>query len=659
MATFRSDSSSATTMTVTLTETGRSGNNVTMLVNWSVTTGSQTSLGASSDRTLYIYRSTGTLLGSAVIKDNVDWLKSKTYSGNFSITFSVGTTQSGTWNIYIQTSDNGTQSCIWTNRSYCTDFGMSWSTYYTSVTAATSVSASPSLAESVITVSWSGASAGTNNPIKEFQVHMSYSDNGTTWSAYSLVATGIGGSYPHYITSENRGRQFKFKIHTVPTNYGSNAVSAETNVVTRNRIPSVPVSPSVSVSSVAAGTAISVSFTPSTDADNNLAGYEVALKNSSGTWYNSGEIIGTGGAAATYIDIDTTGWASGNSWSFFVRAYDSLGVRSNYSSTGTALVTIGGAPSIPLNIKYNGGTGAYTESPVTLSWDTPASTFGLSYTYELRLGVWNGTGYDYSSTIDKGTSTSHSWTISGYTRGQRLYAQVRAVNSVGSSAWAGNSIDLFYNQIPATPTLIFPKSGSTIYNTSPRIGYLYGTDADGQSVLGSVTLDGITKDANDSAWSRTGRQTTAVQSLVRGWTLTPDNYTVTARGNDGLVNSSQTQRTFTVASPSWTDSTITPKVTPMKAAHINEIRTALENVYNYYNLSAPTWTDTIEVGGQIKAIHVSELRTAIEAIRTYVNGFDTGTSKNIAAFSWTDSSLANKRIKAVHMTELRNAITLL
>ena len=383
------------------------------------------------------------------------------------------------------------------------------------------------------------------------------------------------------------------------------------------------------------------------------------MKNSSGAWYNSGTVVGSGSVGDTYVDIDTTGWTSGVSWSFYVRAYDGLGVRSNYSSTGTAFVTIGGAPSNPRNIKYNGEYGAYSESPVVISWDAPATTYGLPYTYEIKLGVWNGSIWEFSTPIDKGTSTSHSWTISGYDRGQKLYVNIRAVNSVGSSDWVGNGITLNYNQIPTTPTLVFPKSSSTIYNTNPRIGFLYGTDADGQPVLGSVTLDGITKDANDSAWSRTGSQTTAIQTLVKGWTLIPDSYTVTAKINDGLVNSSQTQRTFTVASPNWTDSTIIPKVTTVKATHINELKTAVENVCNYYNLSAPTWTDTIEVGGQIKAIHISELRTAIEAIRTYVNGFDSGTSKDIAAFIWTDSSLANKRIKAVHITELRNAITLL
>lgn len=142
---------------------------------------------------------------------------------------------------------------------------------------------------------------------------------------------------------------------------------------------------------------------------------------------------------------------------------------------------------------------------------------------------------------------------------------------------------------------------------------------------------------------------------MQGWELEDNTYIAYAKEYDGLVNSSQTQRTFTVATPTWTDSTLSG--VPIKAAHINELRNCVDNIYAYYGLTAPTWTDTITSGVHIKAVHITELRAAIEAVRAYVNGFDSGTSKDISAFTRTDSTLTNKRIKAVHITEIRSAIT--
>ena len=664
MPTFRSDSSAYTTMTVTLTETARSNYDVTMAVNWSVTTGSATSLGSSSDRTLYIKKSSdNSTLGSAVIKDGVYWGSSSTYSGSFSITFNVGTYNSGSLSVYIQTSNEGTQSCIWMNRAYCIDFGVSWSTFYTSITAPTSVTASPVIAESSIGLSWSGASDGINNPISAYHVYYQYSDDGgSNWSSLAYLANAsTTTSYVHGITVQPRYRTFKYKILANKTNYGSNVYSDYSNTARRNSLPVAPTSPTVSAIYVAPGDTIRVSFTASTDVDVNLAGYQVAMKDASGNWYGSPTIVGTNASSgATYVDVDTTGWTPATQWYFYVRAYDSLSAFGNWSSA-TALVTIGNAPSVPQTVLYNGSTGAYGESPVRISWSAPTTTYGLSYAYEVRLGVWNGTDYTYGEVISTGSTAYYDWNISGYTRGLRLYAQIRATNSIGSSAWAGNSIALYYNRLPNTPTVVFPKSSSTTYNPNPRIGFLYGTDDDGQSVLGIVTLNGTTKDATDSYWSKTGRQTTAVQSLVQGWMLEPDSYTVVAKSNDGLANSSQTQRTFTVAATNWTDNSISAGATLIKAAHITELRSAIEAVYGYYGLTAPTWTDSAITAGvtPIKAVHITEMRAAIDAVRTYVNGFDSGTSKDIAAFSWTDSSLSRKRIKAIHITELRNAVATL
>ena len=86
---FRSNSSASTTMTVNLSVWRNGPDSPSTIayatVNWSATLGSATSLGSGSNRTLYIYRSDGALLGSAVIKNGVAWSSSTTYSGSFKV----------------------------------------------------------------------------------------------------------------------------------------------------------------------------------------------------------------------------------------------------------------------------------------------------------------------------------------------------------------------------------------------------------------------------------------------------------------------------------------------------------------------------------------------------------------------------------------------
>lgn len=65
----------------------------------------------------------------------------------------------------------------------------------------------------------------------------------------------------------------------------------------------------------------------------------------------------------------------------------------------------------------------------------------------------------------------------------------------------------------------------------------------------------------------------------------------------------------------WTDPDLTATVIVIKAAHINELRTALLEAYGVPPAPAlPFFTDVISSGGVVKAIHILELRTAVLAI---------------------------------------------
>ena len=61
----------------------------------------------------------------------------------------------------------------------------------------------------------------------------------------------------------------------------------------------------------------------------------------------------------------------------------------------------------------------------------------------------------------------------------------------------------------------------------------------------------------------------------------------------------------------WSDPQIVPGVTPVKAAHVTELRTALAEAYQACGRTAPLWTDPqIIPGTPVKALHFMELRAA-------------------------------------------------
>lgn len=127
-ATYRSNSSPSTTLTLDISEVGREGTERTFRVNWSVSLGSGTGLGTGYPRTLSIYKSDGALCGQSEIKSSSTvWSAGGSYKGSFDITINVGATAEGSISLYGMTNSDSIGSCVWNNRSYCTDIAVPYS----------------------------------------------------------------------------------------------------------------------------------------------------------------------------------------------------------------------------------------------------------------------------------------------------------------------------------------------------------------------------------------------------------------------------------------------------------------------------------------------------------------------------------------------------
>ena len=94
------------------------------------------------------------------------------------------------------------------------------------------------------------------------------------------------------------------------------------------------------------------------------------------------------------------------------------------------------------------------------------------------------------------------------------------------------------------------------------------------------------------------------------------------------------------------DSPLTPGIL-LKAAHLAELRPAVNAVRLLAGLPAATFTDSATPGTPIRAVHLTELRSSLDAARGALG---------LPTSGYTDASLSNVAIKSIHVQELRSRI---
>lgn len=98
----------------------------------------------------------------------------------------------------------------------------------------------------------------------------------------------------------------------------------------------------------------------------------------------------------------------------------------------------------------------------------------------------------------------------------------------------------------------------------------------------------------------------------------------------------------------FTDDPIQAGVTNAKAAHINEVRTAVNLVRALAALTAASWAESVDAGVLIRASHITEIRAALDPARSALG---------LPAIGYTDPALAaGDTIKAAHIRQLRDGV---
>lgn len=642
MALFRETSytSTSTYYDLNSVSVSHSGTTLSVTVNIDIQGGSSTSLGASSEkvRYLYMYDGSGSAFSGTYTLKNSSTSWGNSFSDSWTVTFTKNIGY-GAWssNCYLRIGPNSdwntspsTNSFWWCGRKN-TSTGTVGQTFSVSVGSTYVV---PSISNQPDSITKNSGSTATFSVSATGGVPASYSYQ---WQ----LSTNSGGSYSNisgatgssYTTAATTAAMNGYRYRCVVSNDAGSVTSSAAILTVQYEMTlngSYPQNVSVNNANTA-------SFSISISTAGNPAAYTYQ-------WYENGSAIS--GATSTSYTTPTlyTLTDDGNEYKCIV-THTATG-RTATSRTATVTV-LGYAPSIstqPTSQTIDeGGNVTFT---VGVTAGNPSAT-----TYQWQISTNGGTSY---SNISGATSTSYSLSSVTYASYPNARFRLYASNSIGGVY--SNAAVLTVNRYPNAPTIIVPKAGSKTYNTKPYILFQWGTDADGNGVLGSVKIGTTTLDSNNAAWANGGTKTTAATSLVKFTQITAGSKTLEAFGNDGRVNSTTVSRSFTIETPVFTD-TITANVTPVKAVHITELRTMLNEIEAYYGLTETVWS-VLEVGGNVKSVHVIELRQAAERIRTYINSVATAAFQ-IPAFAWTDTTLTNKRIKAVHLNEIRSKISLL
>lgn len=196
------------------------------------------------------------------------------------------------------------------------------------------------------------------------------------------------------------------------------------------------------------------------------------------------------------------------------------------------------------------------------------------------------------------------------------------------------------NSPPASPVVDCPMSGNFTYNSTPRFMITTGIEPDGQTQIVEVRIDsGPWQNSvdNPERFSVSGYLGNGVKTVYQAEPLSVGNHTVTFRCLDSDIESASTEvvRTFTILALPF--EIITANVTHVKAAHIKTLRTAINRVRSYYNMSPATWKEEIiarKTTVKNWPFHIVEMRKAIDAIIMIINSFDSSHAFDIPSVTW-------------------------
>ena len=368
--------------------------------------------------------------------------------------------------------------------------------------------------------------------------------------------------------------------------------------VNTNTAPSTPGSITVP-GSINGGDSITVSWGASSDAENNLEGYELERSvNGGSSWSN----VYKGNARST---TNTVPFGT-ESVMYRVRAYDSQGLYSSYKTSNQVTVVNNNAPSAPASITVPvtvlGG------AALTVTWGAASDSDGNLSGYALERQVVGGAW----SEINRGTALSFNDTI---TKGWASVAyRVRAYDTAGAYSGYATSPARTVNNNTAPAITSSATNGSDlgVKNGGFTVSYSV-SDADNDAVTVTETIDGAKKREFSATLGGSNSFAVTGETFMK---LLNGKHTLSITANDGQATASHsvtftkevTGASITLDEPMTADAPITICVLSVIGFVPADAHFTVEVTNNALD-DAPVWEDcTSEV--KTGANHIFTNKTA-------------------------------------------------
>jgi hypothetical protein len=497
-------------------------------------------------------------------------------------------------------------------------------------TAPTSITASPTpYSTEDITLSWSGASAGTGT-IKGYQIASRTSTDNATWSAWTVLTTttsaSASGTYTPAVSRTN-GVYTQFGIWTIDSFDIYSAEGISNSILCTISACTAPTSVTVAATIVEGTTTLSWSGAAG-GSGNAIVGYDVQ--------YADGEPGGTWGAWSTYTTLTTTATSASLSVSppstrghyrrFRLRTKGAAGA-SYYSDWITS-------PSIRKNTLPTAPT-VFAVSPtvyhtgyITLNWaGALAGTSEIKqYVIQQQISSDNANWDSWTLTDTVVTSLgSGSLAVTPPSSWTYMRFRISVTDTLGAVSDYAVSGSIRKNIAPLTPSLAAPKSGATTYNHTPRVLIQTQPEPDGTPQTVWVhAADGNWYNSvdNPAMFSVSGSTASGIKTIFTNPTAPLGAVLLSVECCDADTASTAASRHVTVAASPL--ETITANITRCKASHIAALRNAINHVRDYYGLVAYAWSYEV-VGGKTNLLywpyHVKELRAALQGVIDAINAF--------------------------------------
>ncbi len=335
-------------------------------------------------------------------------------SGSGSVVLTSGYSNTASWTINLcgATATNSTSKGY--IKSASSLYVIVTYTAYTDCGAPTACSVNSTVSEGNVTLSWSGATSGTNNAISSYEIQYSESSDNSTWgswTALTTVTTTASSGSASVASSATRGYYRRFQVRTRGA-AGSSYYSdwkVSTNSVRKATLPGAPTACSVSATLAEGSVTLSWSGA-SNGAGHTIASYEIQYSDSSdnatwGSWTALTTVTTTATSGSLSVSPPTT---RGYYRRFQVRTISALG-SSYYSvwKVSTNSVRKNTLPAAPSTFTASPAT--YNNEDVTLSWSgTAAGTSAIQQYGIEHCTSTDGTAWTSWAALATVTSSSTS-----------------------------------------------------------------------------------------------------------------------------------------------------------------------------------------------------------------------------------------------------------